>query len=669
MKILVAEDDVVSLTAVTRVLRRAGHEIITAQEGLAAWECLQGPDAPQVAVLDWMMPGLDGPEICRRMRAQTPRQPAYLLLLTGRTDPKDLILGLEAGANDFLHKPFDPAELKARLEVGRRTIQLYNDLAQNVRDLATALAERKAIEDRLRQRENHLRMVMNTVPVGVLVCNALTGEITESNPVAQQCLGLPAAELAGNTFHRFFQSVQGQPLEKLPEGPAGGDCRLVSAGGQQSEIRLTQAEVRFDDQDLRLLSFLDISDTRRLLAEQRLSIDQARKLLTIVNAGLPRWIGINDELTMHVASFSASSQRAGGDHFWVRTMPEAGGRGPATLLGLRDQSGHEVSCILRSIATDLFQNEAIKRGLDLEEQMAWINDRICASGLFAEDEFLTGTTLEFDHTTLRLRYLSCGHPPVLLLRQTDVMGLPPEGGPGQNFPLGSLPGAKFVSGQCQLLPGDRLLLFTDGLLELGTPAGRPVLSVPELFALVADLLKIEPDIPVQKLMRKLLRAAAGDPDSPPPTAPPDDVTIMGVELEPDAGPQEMVFHPSGREELDGVVQLAYDRLVSDWGLQPESTARLRLVLDEALTNAWLHGNQQDHRLPVRVRWGARNGHSIVVEDAGRGFDLASLPDPRTPAAQLLESGRGVYLIRNSCEWVQWKKQGARLVARLAVPAS
>lgn len=111
--------------------------------------------------------------------------------------------------------------------------------------------------------------------------------------------------------------------------------------------------------------------------------------MTIVNAGLPRWIGINDDLTLHLSLHSASLQCAGGDHCWARTFPSRGDRGPVTLIGLRDQSGHEVNCILRSIATDPFHKEAMERGLPLEDQIVFLNDRLCSSGMFAADDFLT----------------------------------------------------------------------------------------------------------------------------------------------------------------------------------------------------------------------------------------------------------------------------------------
>jgi len=195
-----------------------------------------------------------------------------------------------------------------------------------------------------------------------------------------------------------------------------------------------------------------------------------------------------------------------------------------------------------------------------------------------------------------------------------------------------------------------------------------VLSVEEIRVIIDDLIKQSPDIPVRKLVQKLLAAANGRLGEPLPVAPPDDVTVLGLELETDAGRNELVFHPAGLLELDQIILQIHQRLLSEWRIEPDSSQRIRLFLDEALTNAWRHGSRQNPRLPIKMSWGQHNGFSIVVDDAGSGFDPTRLPDPRVSSSLLHETGRGVYLIRNSCEWAEWKKGGTRLVARLACPA-
>jgi DNA-binding response OmpR family regulator len=140
MRILLAEDTRASRFLLESHLKAWGHEAVTTTDGTAAWEVLQGPDSPALAILDWMMPGLDGLEVCRRARARTDARPLYIILLTARTDPQDTIDGLTAGADDFVTKPFDAAELRARLSVGIRVVELQRELAARISDLEQALA-------------------------------------------------------------------------------------------------------------------------------------------------------------------------------------------------------------------------------------------------------------------------------------------------------------------------------------------------------------------------------------------------------------------------------------------------------------------------------------------------------------------------------------------------
>jgi DNA-binding response OmpR family regulator len=140
MRILIAEDDPASRLTLEANLRRWGHEVVSTCDGVAAWEAMQTGAAPRLAILDWMMPGLDGPDVCRRIRSQPSTELIYLILLTARTAKTDIVLGLESGANDYVTKPFDRDELRARLNTGIRLVELQQSLAERVRDLREALA-------------------------------------------------------------------------------------------------------------------------------------------------------------------------------------------------------------------------------------------------------------------------------------------------------------------------------------------------------------------------------------------------------------------------------------------------------------------------------------------------------------------------------------------------
>jgi diguanylate cyclase (GGDEF)-like protein len=135
VKILVADDDAVSRKIMQRMLQQTEYEVTTADNGLEAAQILLKGDGPRLALLDWMMPELNGPQVCRRVREAQDHRYVYLTLLTSRDSNEDLIAGLEAGADDYLIKPCNPAELKARLRTGQRILRLEDTLVAAREDM------------------------------------------------------------------------------------------------------------------------------------------------------------------------------------------------------------------------------------------------------------------------------------------------------------------------------------------------------------------------------------------------------------------------------------------------------------------------------------------------------------------------------------------------------
>jgi two-component system cell cycle response regulator len=129
MRILIADDEPVSLRMLEKTLQRAGYEVTAVRNGRAAVEELCCPEGPRLALLDWMMPELDGPAVCREVRQRSQRH-VHLVLLTSKNSKQDVVIGLESGADDYLIKPFDPEELKARLHTGLRILQLEDNLLE-----------------------------------------------------------------------------------------------------------------------------------------------------------------------------------------------------------------------------------------------------------------------------------------------------------------------------------------------------------------------------------------------------------------------------------------------------------------------------------------------------------------------------------------------------------
>lgn len=156
MKILVAEDDKITLRLLEARLREWGNEVVACSDGLEAWTRLQEPDAPALVVLDWIMPGMPGVNICRKIRELDRRSYVYVILLTAKNRKEDILEGLEAGADDYLTKPFDPHELKVRVRAGARIVKLQEDLIS-----ALQLSDFRASHDGLTSLLNRVAIVDN----------------------------------------------------------------------------------------------------------------------------------------------------------------------------------------------------------------------------------------------------------------------------------------------------------------------------------------------------------------------------------------------------------------------------------------------------------------------------------------------------------------------------
>ncbi len=145
MKVLVADDDPVSRGILEKLVARWGYEAVMASDGKQARAALGAAHAPQVAIIDWMMPEMNGVEVCRSVRRELGSGLPYVIMLTAMGRREDIVAGLDAGANDYVTKPFDHEELKARLGVGARVAELQGLLAERVRDLEEALARVKQL--------------------------------------------------------------------------------------------------------------------------------------------------------------------------------------------------------------------------------------------------------------------------------------------------------------------------------------------------------------------------------------------------------------------------------------------------------------------------------------------------------------------------------------------
>lgn len=239
VRILIAEDSQVSRAVLEQQLRSMGYEAEIVQNGTEAWERLRQDDGPELALLDWMLPGLEGVEVCRRVREHHSDRYRYLILVTMKERTEDIAEGLAAGADDFIVKPFDPMELRARVRVGERVLRYAERLRRANDDLVrlattdelSRLYNRGAILDRLDQEFNrHLR---ERRPISVLMVDI--DSLKDVNDQHGHAAGDAAIRHAADAIQsacRIYDVV----------GRYGGDEFLVALPGASSDAAMVVAE-------------------------------------------------------------------------------------------------------------------------------------------------------------------------------------------------------------------------------------------------------------------------------------------------------------------------------------------------------------------------------------------------------------------------------------------
>jgi two-component system cell cycle response regulator len=170
VRILIAEDDPTTLLMLEKAVVEWGYEMVSVRDGHAAWDVLRSAESPPLALLDWMMPALSGIELCHKVRQQSEAPFIYLVLLTGKSNTRDIVQGMEAGADDYLSKPFNRQELKVRLHAGRRIVELHEALRTlAMRDALTGLWNRRTILEVLSRECT--RAERECTPLGVIVAD------------------------------------------------------------------------------------------------------------------------------------------------------------------------------------------------------------------------------------------------------------------------------------------------------------------------------------------------------------------------------------------------------------------------------------------------------------------------------------------------------------------
>jgi diguanylate cyclase (GGDEF)-like protein len=242
VKILVADDDPVSLRMIERMLQHIGYEVITADNGRKAANILSAAGGPRLSLIDWMMPQLDGPGLCREIRERNDDLYTYILLLTAKHSREDVVIGLKAGADDYLTKPFHPAELEARLNTGRRILKLEDKLVEAreemrfkaTHDGLTSLWNRAAILSLLRSELS--RSIRDRSAVSLLLCDI--DHFKEVNDTYGHLVGDEVLQVASS---RLLESVR---LYDAVGRYGGEEFLIVLTGCIDEDLRNRAEQVR-----------------------------------------------------------------------------------------------------------------------------------------------------------------------------------------------------------------------------------------------------------------------------------------------------------------------------------------------------------------------------------------------------------------------------------------
>jgi two-component system, cell cycle response regulator len=239
MTVLAAEDNPVFQSMLVNLLTKWGYRPLIARDGNEAWEALQQPDGPQLAILDWMMPGLNGIDICRGVRAAGREPYVYILLLTSRADSQDLVAGMEAGADDYVTKPFQAHELRVRLRAGRRIVDLQQQL----------LAAREALRDQA--THDGLTGLLNRCAILEMLDKELARAAREGQALSLLMVDLDRFKEINDTHgHAAGDAVLRESARRMREairtydsvGRYGGEEFLIVLPGCDGDSAVSQAE-------------------------------------------------------------------------------------------------------------------------------------------------------------------------------------------------------------------------------------------------------------------------------------------------------------------------------------------------------------------------------------------------------------------------------------------
>ena len=723
--VLIADDDDNVRFMLKKMLEKEGFRVYSAENGEAAVAIARDRDI-QAAVLDIQMPKMNGISALQEIKRIDPG--IEVLIITGNANLDSLRMTLvENGAFDYILKPFHRKELVHAVQNAlMKRAYLHKERpapgepSQRLARLEADLGERTR---QLRESQIKYREIVESSSDGIFVYQE--GRLRFVNENMTEMTGRTRADLLARPFSELLAETDRKPVTDSVEAlqretdrvPTLCRYRLIRKTGETVWVETGNRRTLWENRPAVLVFCRDITEQVRaerllqearedlerrvaqrtaelrrtnrrlkreiaermaaeanlteLLRKQEINISLAKAILNLINGPPPRHIPLPEDRALFVDALSIPCLTEGGDHFFVRTSSGSTHSDDRTLISLKDQSGHAVNCILRSIATDLIHQTIIHREnpLPIQETLALLNERIGRTAMFEIDDFVTALTAEIHHESLTLWYVSNGHPPFLLIRGTSVSLISDLDAPGTNVPLAWVGCPAYRAADLRLAEGDRLILFTDGLNEMPHARHNRVLSYAEVADRVVAIVAADPAMPVSEIIVTLHRrisdirgTATGE------TVPSgDDVTLLGIEVEPTRPEGEDRLCPAGDEEVAEWVSTLYTVIADQWAQRgfSEPEHRLYLAIEETVWNAFKHGNQRSPEKRITVQWRFGNDFHLTVIDEGEGFDPDTIPDPTVGEYLTRQKGRGIFFLRHFSSDLSWADEGRTI--QVAMP--
>lgn len=458
MKILIADDDGITCNILQAYLEKEQHDVIVVRDGVSAWAEIDRPNPPEIAILDWMMPGITGIELCNRIRTKGESPYIYIIIMTSRSENQDLIVGMFSGADDYLVKPINLAVLGARLNAGIRVLNLQDELL-------SALKRRDRVELQLQEAMDQMKAVLNAVPGFVswisddlhyLGVNQMMADYFGKS--AEWFIGKPVGFMGTST--RFYDFAK----EFFRKNERRKQEILEMQYNDQSRYHLIAAQKYSDDKNA---VYVGIDVTDRIIAEK--ALQEARRNEVRVAARIQSMLLMSRPLDnikeFEISNFSIPSQVVDGDFIeYFQPNPEqldviigdVMGKGiPAALIGAavkhqllkaqRNQDHHSSDSGIRRISDII---------LDV--------DKNTSAKLIEIDSFITMFYIRFDNEARTLTYCNCGHPPAIHFKAATQSC---ELLSSQNMPIGFVECRRYEETSLALDVGDMILIYSDGISE------------------------------------------------------------------------------------------------------------------------------------------------------------------------------------------------------------